>query len=368
MKKRILLPLALIALLSSCSSTDSVTNPDSPVNLESRLVNIPVCKNDQYVREVSPQVGEAKTRAVEANYEFFEPYEKYCLKYVEGDTLKYLHKDFSSNCASDFDVKVVFDSENQTIYIVELNKRDVLANCLCYYDLESNMGKLVPGEYNVRVYRYWDSPLSSHMFSLTPEFLEKDISYKLFERTINFNQDLDYAFLVPRYDLYGDVKARLVNTPVCKNDAFVREVPSETNESRKRVDGEGEYEFVQPVESINFSYVEGDSLNIQHNDFYISCGTMFRTDVLFEKETNTIHFVEIFNVDMVADCMCVYDLDSNVGKLEPGKYKVLVHRYMEDMSRPWMPSPDYKANDLNKIFETEIDFKQGLEVSYKLSK
>ena len=234
MKKRILLPLAIIALLTSCSSTDSVTDPEAPINLESRLVNIPVCKNDQYVREVSPQVGEVTTRTdVGTTYEFVAPVETYNFKYVEGDTLKYLHKDFSSNCASDFDVKVVFDSENQTIYIVELDKRDVSAKCLCYYDLESNMGKLVPGEYNVRVYRYWDSPLSSHMFSLTPEFLEKDISYKLFERTINFNQDLDYAFLVPRYDLYSDVKTRLINTPVCKNDAFVRLRLKQTSQEKE---------------------------------------------------------------------------------------------------------------------------------------
>ena len=66
--------------------------------------------------------------------------------------------------------------------------------------------------------------------------------------------------------------------------------------------------------------------------------------------------------------MCVYDINSNIGKLEPGKYKVIVHSYWENKSHPWMPSPDYLANDFNKIFETEIDFKQGLEVSYKLSK
>ena len=164
------------------------------------------------------------------------------------------------------------------------------------------------------------------------------------------------------------LEARLVRKPECKNDAFVREASPETNESRKRTDGEGEYEFVQPVESIAFSYVEGDSLNVLHNNFYASCGTGFSTDVIFERETKTIHFVEIHNVDLEADCMCVYDINSNIGKLEPGKYKVIVHRYWEDKSHPWMPSPDYMTNDLNKIFETEIDFKRGLEVSYKLSK
>lgn len=172
----------------------------------------------------------------------------------------------------------------------------------------------------------------------------------------------------PEAPINLNLEARLVKTPECKNDAFVREASSETNESRKRADGEGEYEFVQPVESIAFSYVEGDSLNVLHNNFYASCGTRFSTDVIFERETKTIHFVEIRNEDLVWKCMCVYDINSNIGKLEPGKYKVLVHRYMEDMSRPWMPSPDYLANDFNKIFETEIDFKQGLEVSYKLSK
>ena len=172
----------------------------------------------------------------------------------------------------------------------------------------------------------------------------------------------------PEAPINLNLEARLVRKPECKNDAFVREASPETNESRKRTDGEGEYEFVQPVQSINFSYVDGDSLKIQHNDFYISCGTMFRTDVLFEKETNTIHFVEIFNADMFVKCMCVYDLDSNIGKLEPGKYKVIVHRYWEDRSEHWMPSPDYMINDLNKIFETEIDLKEGLNVSYKLSK
>ena len=164
------------------------------------------------------------------------------------------------------------------------------------------------------------------------------------------------------------LEARLVRKPECKNDAFVREASPETNESRKRTDGEGEYEFVQPVESIAFSYVEGDSLNVLHNNFYASCGTRFSTGLIFERETKTIHFVEIRNVDLEWDCMCVYDINSNIGKLEPGKYKVIVHSYWENKSHPWMPSPDYKANDLNKIFETEIDFKQGLEVSYKLSK
>lgn len=165
------------------------------------------------------------------------------------------------------------------------------------------------------------------------------------------------------------LEARLVRKPECKNDAFVREASPETNESRKRADGEGEYEFVQPVESIAFSYVEGDSLNVLHNNFYASCGTGFSTDVIFERETKTIHFVEIHNMeDLWAKCMCVYDINSNIGKLESGKYKVIVHRYWEDKSHPWMPSPDYMTNDLNKIFETEIDFKQGLEVSYKLSK
>lgn len=164
------------------------------------------------------------------------------------------------------------------------------------------------------------------------------------------------------------LEARLVRKPECKNDAFVREASPETNESRKRTDGEGEYEFVQPVESIAFSYVEGDSLNVLHNNFYASCGTGFSTGLIFERETKTIHFVEIRNEDLVAKCMCVYDINSNIGKLEPGKYKVIVHSYWENKSHPWMPSPDYLANDFNKIFETEIDFKQGLEVSYKLSK
>jgi len=164
------------------------------------------------------------------------------------------------------------------------------------------------------------------------------------------------------------LEARLVKTPECKNDAFVREASPETNESRKRTDGEGEYEFVQPVESIAFSYVEGDSLNVLHNNFYASCGTRFSTGLIFERETKTIHFVEIRNVDLEWKCMCVYDINSNIGKLEPGKYKVIVHSYWENKSHPWMPSPDYLANDFNKIFETEIDFKQGLKVSYKLSK
>ncbi len=165
------------------------------------------------------------------------------------------------------------------------------------------------------------------------------------------------------------LEARLVRKPECKNDAFVREASPETNESRKRTDGEGEYEFVQPVESFSFSYVDGDSLKIQHKNLSASCGINIRTDVWYEKETNTIRFVETFEYeDLYLKCNCIYDVDSNIGKLVPGKYKVLVHRYKKDMSRPWMPSPDYLANDFNKIFETEIDFKQGLEVSYKLSK
>ena len=162
------------------------------------------------------------------------------------------------------------------------------------------------------------------------------------------------------------LEARLVRKPECKNDAFVREASSETNESRKRTDGEGEYEFVQPVESFSFSYVDGDSLKIQHNNLSEICGTNIRAHVLFEKETNTIRFVETFELgENFSKCKCIYDVDSNVGKLVPGKYKVLVRRVSRIMSEPWMPSP---IDDLPPIFETEIEFKQGLNVSYEVGK
>ena len=173
----------------------------------------------------------------------------------------------------------------------------------------------------------------------------------------------------PEAPINLNLEARLVRKPECKNDAFVREASPETNESRKRTDGEGEYEFVQPVESFSFSYVDGDSLKIQHNNLSASCGINIRTDVWYEKETNTIRFVETFEYeDLYLKCNCIYDVDSNIGKLVPGKYKVAVHRTWRKTSEPWMPSPDYAANDLNTIYETEIDFKQGLNVSYEFVK
>lgn len=52
---------------------------------------------------------------------------------------------------------------------------------------------------------------------------------------------------------------------------YVREVNPATSEARQRTDEETENEYVEPVESVVLTYVEGDSLKYKHNAIRLGC-------------------------------------------------------------------------------------------------
>ncbi|MBP5478085.1 MAG: hypothetical protein J6Y15_01810, partial [Bacteroidaceae bacterium] len=317
-----------------------------------------------------PATNEARKRTEgDTEYEFVSPVDSIVLSYLDNGSMKYLHVNSRAACASEFKVVAFYNAKANTIEIAEVNK-DGGTKCFCYYDVESTINNLSPGKYRVRIHKFWDSPMSSFMLQeITTDFLTDETLNLILETEIEFKDGMNVTYLISEQPSTPKLEARLVNTPECKNASFVREVSPATNEARKRTEGDTEYEFVSPVDSIVLSYLDNGSMKYLHINSSASCESEFKVVALYNTETNTIEIAEV-NKDGGTNCFCYYDVESTIDNLSSGKYRVRIHKFWDSpMSSFMLPdiTTDFLADETsNLILETEIEFKDGMNVSYKI--
>lgn len=149
----------------------------------------------------------------------------------------------------------------------------------------------------------------------------------------------------------------------CEDHNYVREVNPATSEARQRTDEETEYEYVEPVESVVLTYVEGDSLKYKHNAIRLGCGSSVWLSAYYDSDAKRIMVVENGVYNNMMDCMCHYSPEGNIGKLESGKYTIALYTDIQiiDYEGPveYIPRP---VEQLKPYFEKEINFKKGMSI------
>lgn len=177
-----------VAILASCSSTDTLTEQENPVPnvLNLRMTKDVTCEDHNYVRETIPTTSESRKRTDETTeYEYVEPVKSIELTYVDGDSLKYVHKALQLECGSAVWLSVNYDSNAKRIMIVENGINDNMADCMCHYSPEGNIGKLETGKYTIAIYR--DIQTNSYD-NYSPKPIEELKAY--FEKEINFKKGM----------------------------------------------------------------------------------------------------------------------------------------------------------------------------------
>ena len=145
----------------------------------------------------------------------------------------------------------------------------------------------------------------------------------------------------------------------CEDHNYVREVNPATSDARQRTDEETEYEYVEPVESVVLTYVEGDSLKYKHNAIRLGCGSSVWLSAYYDSDAKRIMVVENGVYNNMMDCLCHYSPEGNIGKLEPGKYTIALYTDIQLVNGKYSPRP---IEQLKPYFEKEINFKKGMHI------
>lgn len=155
--KRFLVPLLLLAMIGCTNENDNPT----PEKNEFALKNFSNtgCK------------PEARTRSEVGNSEYFE------LKATDNGGLYVKHVNVYFNCMSGkFDAKVSIDGQSIKVTELDIIKSDVLASCLCPYDLGYEIGPLEDGvTYSMTVISTYDFGIDDP--SITPVSEESTFSF-----------------------------------------------------------------------------------------------------------------------------------------------------------------------------------------------
>lgn len=140
-------------------------------------------------------------------------------------------------------------------------------DCLCYYNLESVLYNLVPGEYKV---------------VLIGGYFETDT---IGVDTVIINDDSP--------SLIGSTKSN------CIDDQFIE------------------------TTSIGYEYSD-NILTLNHMKAYYNCG--FQLNMLFGKYNDTLRFYEYNKSNDYLLCMCYFDITASVSNIKPGSYIVELYR------------------------------------------
>lgn len=84
-----------------------------------------------------------------------------------------------------------------------------------------------------------------------------------------------------------------------------------------------------PNEKVQYTATEDGGLKISHFNVYFNCAADIYTEVALDNDSKTIVINEKNKSKEQADCMCNFDISTEVKKLEDGKYTIIIKNEAE---------------------------------------